>query len=139
MELVAVESSNVAAIGYNAECELLRVRFKDGGVYDYPGVSVELHERIMQAESKGRALAAIKHRAVKVGEQIQLREPTPPGPMQSFQEDSCCGKHLSKALMSGALDTVNTWECPTCGCEWRAQTIDSIRHWSPHDWMKVIR
>ena len=140
MKLVPVESSNVAAIGYNAECELLRVKFKDGTTYDYPGVSAELHARVMQAESKGRALAAIKHRAVKVSvvETIQLREPAK-GAVQSYQPDECCGKHLSKALLAGTLDEVDRWECPKCGCEWRAEMKESIRHWVPHDWAKVIR
>ena len=54
MELTAVESSNIAAIGY--EAGILRVRFRDGAEYDYAGVTQAQHLAFLAAESKGRWL-----------------------------------------------------------------------------------
>lgn len=54
MELIPVESSNIAAIGW--ESGLLRVRFKDGVEYEYPDVSDTAHAALMAAPSKGRWL-----------------------------------------------------------------------------------
>jgi hypothetical protein len=71
--------------------------------------------------------------------------------LNSHEPDECCGKALSKALLSGSLDTANSWECPKCGQEWRpkltkfipgdgALTLapDPIRHWTPHVYMEVV-
>jgi hypothetical protein len=139
MELVPVESSNVAAIGYNAECQLLRVRFRDGSTYDYPATSAEAHQRIMNAPSKGRAIAGC--RGIKIGpvpETITLREPFvyQAQPLQTLQEDPCCARRLSKVLNS--LATVSGWTCPKCGCEWRPQLVGQVRHWTPHEVIQVF-
>ena len=54
MELVSVESSNVDAIGYDAERKVLIVRFKgNGSIYEYEEVSSDKHSRLMAADSKG--------------------------------------------------------------------------------------
>jgi hypothetical protein len=58
MELVSVESSNVDAIGYDAERKVLIVRFKgtflgNGAIYEYEEVSADKHSRLMAADSKG--------------------------------------------------------------------------------------
>ena len=52
MELVT--SSNVAAIGYEDDTRCLFVRFNDGGLYRYEGVSLETYQAFMSAPSKGR-------------------------------------------------------------------------------------
>lgn len=54
MEMIAVESSNIAAVG--CENGIVRVRFKNGAEYDYPGMTVEDHAALMAAPSKGRWL-----------------------------------------------------------------------------------
>lgn len=56
IELVPVESNQVAGIGYRPETRELAVTFKSGAgaVYVYPGVSPELHAEFMAAESKGK-------------------------------------------------------------------------------------
>ena len=58
---------------------------------------------------------------------------------QSFYPNSCCGKSISKALRSGALDTAATWECSKCGCEWRPTMIEGLRFWEPHPIIQVWR
>lgn len=48
-----VESSNMAAVGYDAPSQTLHVQFKGGSHYTHAGVSPEAHAALMAAESKG--------------------------------------------------------------------------------------
>lgn len=57
MKLTEIESSNIAAIGYDAASKRLRVQFKNGGLYEYPDVPAKAHEEFMSAESKGSHFA----------------------------------------------------------------------------------
>ena len=52
MQMIPVKSSNIKAAGH--EANTMRVEFTNGTVYDYPGVSAELFNNFMQAESQGR-------------------------------------------------------------------------------------
>ncbi len=51
---IAVKSSNVRSIGYDASQQALDVEFGSGGVYRYAGVPPETHAKLMAAESVGR-------------------------------------------------------------------------------------
>lgn len=53
MKRVAVKSSNIKSIGYDADTETLEVAFNSGSVYRYFNVPAQLHKRLMSAESKG--------------------------------------------------------------------------------------
>ncbi len=141
MVLVPVESSNVAAIGYNAECRLLRVQFKDGSTYDYSNIDEAQHQTVMTAPSKGKAIAELRRRGTRLtdGQPIKLREQEVAGPLNTFQEDACCGIPLSKAIASGKLAEASDWLCPRCGAEWRPEMRGPIRVWVPHDFIQVIR
>lgn len=50
-----VTSSNVAEIGHH-HGDILRVQFKSGHVYDYIGVPEKTFDKIMAAESIGKAI-----------------------------------------------------------------------------------
>jgi hypothetical protein len=54
MERTPVNSSDIHAIGYDAETQTLEVEFIKGAVYQYTGVPPNEHEAIMNADSKGR-------------------------------------------------------------------------------------
>lgn len=55
MQMTPVESSNLAAVGF--ESGTLRVEFKNGGVYEYPNTP-ELHfQGLITAESAGKYFA----------------------------------------------------------------------------------
>jgi hypothetical protein len=58
-----VSSSNIAAIGYDEDNQILEVEFNDGAVYQYSGVPSSEYDGIMNADSKGKYLHAnIKNR-----------------------------------------------------------------------------
>ena len=52
-----VESSNLAAVGYDARRRLLEIEFRSGGIYRYFEVPAEVHGQLLAAESKGRFFA----------------------------------------------------------------------------------
>lgn len=54
MERVPVASSNIAAIGYDLDTQILEVEFTNGDVYQYMGVPSEIHEAFMASDSKGK-------------------------------------------------------------------------------------
>ena len=47
-------SSCIAAAGYDAAGQVMRVRYVGGATYDYVGVSAPVFEAFEEAESKGR-------------------------------------------------------------------------------------
>jgi len=58
MERIPVTSTNIRAIGYDANSEILEVEFNDGRVYQYSGVPQGENDAIMSADSKGKYLNA---------------------------------------------------------------------------------
>jgi hypothetical protein len=54
MERETVRSSNIRAIGYNEEDEILEIQFNKGGIYQYTGVPKELFKMLMDSGSKGK-------------------------------------------------------------------------------------
>lgn len=49
----SVNSSNIAAIGYNSDNAVLTIQFIKGGVYEYYDVPSHEHDALMAAESIG--------------------------------------------------------------------------------------
>ncbi|MHC4797460.1 MAG: KTSC domain-containing protein [Planctomycetota bacterium] len=56
MDLTPVTSSNIQAIGYEAEDEILQVVFLNGSTYEYYNVPEEVYQAFMTAPSKGKFL-----------------------------------------------------------------------------------
>lgn len=54
MNRIAVESSNLAEVGYDPDTNILEVAFKHGGVYRYFNVPSGVYTALMAAPSKGR-------------------------------------------------------------------------------------
>ena len=61
MRIVAVESSTLAAVGYDTGGKLLEVKFISRAVYQYFGVPAAVHELLLSAASKG----SFFHRSVR--------------------------------------------------------------------------
>ena len=53
-----VESSVLAAVGYDAGKRLLEIEFHSGAIYRYLEVPEEIHSRLLAAESKGHFFGA---------------------------------------------------------------------------------
>ena len=53
-----VESSVLAAVGYDAERRVLEIEFHSGAIYRYLEVPEEIHRRLLAAESKGHFFGA---------------------------------------------------------------------------------
>jgi hypothetical protein len=59
MNMIPVESSHIKAIGYDEETQVMRVEYSQA-TYEYRGIYAgipkEVYDKIMSADSKGRAL-----------------------------------------------------------------------------------
>ncbi len=54
MEWIQVVSSNIAAIAYASDTEVLSVNFLNGSTYEYYGVPQIVFDEFLTADSKGR-------------------------------------------------------------------------------------
>ena len=59
MERQPVKSSNVESVGYNAEENILEIKFRNGGIYQYAGVQPEMYANLLEAESVGRFISHV--------------------------------------------------------------------------------
>lgn len=53
MERIAVESSNISEVGYDAQTQTLEIMFKDGNIYQYFDVPAHIHAELL-AGSPGK-------------------------------------------------------------------------------------
>lgn len=58
MKMHDVDSSNLKAVGYDQKNDLLRVEFRNGGVYEYLDVPATAYADMMTAESVGKAFSS---------------------------------------------------------------------------------
>ena len=49
-----VDSSLAHSIGHDADADILRIKFKSGGTYDYFAVPAEKHAEMLKADSLGK-------------------------------------------------------------------------------------
>ncbi len=63
-QLIPVYSTNIQAIGYNEQQQILRVLFKGGGNYIYFNVEPNIYEQIKTSQSKGKTLneCVVRHK-----------------------------------------------------------------------------
>ncbi len=52
-DLTPVTSSSINAIGYDPETQALHVEFSSGQRYEYPGITPETHQTLLNAPSVG--------------------------------------------------------------------------------------
>lgn len=57
MKMTPVQSSNIAAIGYDKETKKMRVKFTGGNLYEYHGVEPHIHTNMLAHESPGKFFA----------------------------------------------------------------------------------
>ncbi len=54
MNVIAVESTTLATVGYDNAQSVLQLEFRSGGVYRYFDVPAAVHAALLQAPSKGK-------------------------------------------------------------------------------------
>ena len=53
MERIAVQSRDIAIVGYDPETLMLEITFRGGGVYQYKDVTEAVYQNLLRAESLG--------------------------------------------------------------------------------------
>ena len=53
MERKRVNASNIRSAGYDPRNRVLEIEFSSGAIYQYSGVSEEIHRRLMNSPSPG--------------------------------------------------------------------------------------
>ena len=53
MKIIAVDSTSLRTVGYDAERQLLQIEFLNRSIYQYFEVPATVYEELMQAPSKG--------------------------------------------------------------------------------------
>jgi hypothetical protein len=54
MEMLPVDSSALHSVGYDPQTRTLKLRFANGGTYEYDDVPPQRYEALMSSASKGR-------------------------------------------------------------------------------------
>jgi hypothetical protein len=54
MNIMTVESTTLAAVGYDDAHEILQLEFRSGAIYRYQGVPAPLYEALLVTPSKGK-------------------------------------------------------------------------------------
>jgi hypothetical protein len=56
-DMTPVSSSNIAAVGYDEETNVLTVEFQSGASWNYTGVPISTYRALLTADSAGRYFA----------------------------------------------------------------------------------
>jgi KTSC domain len=147
MNWLEVQSSNVAAIAYDADIATLAVRYKDGAVYVRPNVTATQFGALMTAPSKGKFLAAMSGQAIRIekgiAEDSQSKERAAPlatentGPLNVLDEDAgkCCRKQFDTHPPVANM----VMHCRECGTEFRPEMVGPVRHWRIVEHIAIVR
>ena len=160
MELTPVESSHIAAIGYLEADRVLLVRYKDGGLYSFVGVTPAAHEALMQSPSHGAFLHQWRDIGTLITKGVMPTEPTgsrgvpvaepggneapSPGPLNVIDENAgkCCRKIFDGAALRGGENwssAAGIVTCGTCGAEFRREMVGPVAHWRIVEHFAVVR
>jgi len=150
MQMIEVQSSNVAAVGYDADIATLAVRYKDGSLYIRPNVTATEFGALVTAPSKGKFLAAMTGKSIRIergkAEDSQSKERAAPlaaeitGPLNVLPEfaGKCCARRFANLDKVGGLDGRNVWICADCGAEYESGMVGPLRHWRVKPFFAVI-
>jgi hypothetical protein len=144
-----VESSNIGKIGF--ESGVIGVIFKDGAEYQYPNSTAADFAEFRAAKSKGRWLNSfIVKRAggVRTGDGGQLASTGAAIPADIAgcgaasgatikqdeaahitMADGCCRVQLGNASLSGLLDRADSFDCGTCGTNYKPRFNGPLVVW----------
>ena len=141
MDMVDIEgSTNVAAIGYIAERQLMRVRYHDGRVYEFQPIRQTEYEAVLAAPSKGRAVAMLSRDMPCEENRVLRQQPSRDGGLSSLnviESEGCCVRHFAK--VAATLDNAELWTCPRCGVEYKPQMVGPVRNWVAQIHLSIVR
>lgn len=60
MNRLPVNSTHIHSVGYDPLSKTMEVEFKNGGLYQYHGVTSQLHDGVARGKSPGAGLNLIK-------------------------------------------------------------------------------
>jgi hypothetical protein len=78
MLMEPVQSSNISHVGYDAERRVLRIRFSNGGEYEYAGVPASEYEALRNAPSIGTHFSLHvrrQHKGVRLSSELIEKAP----------------------------------------------------------------
>lgn len=142
MRLTPVESSHIAAIGYLEDERVLLVRYKDGGLYGYAGVSSGDWDKISASDNPGKLLKDATrpqdYVLISKGPNHNWTRPTPAqtappvdaGALNVIDGDAskCCRRDLAFHEAHG-INQQAGMECSECGTNFRPEMVAGICHW----------
>lgn len=141
MTMIDVQSSNVAAIGYDPDVCVLAVRYRDGHLYVRANVQPDAWAALQAAPSKGKYLATLRGVAIRVQKEgTEKASETSPeqraaphavgGPLNVIDEDAdrCCRRGLEETLRNYP-DYFGSWICSNCGTSFAQSTVGGVRYW----------
>lgn len=118
MERIAVDSSQIAAVGHDPLADVMEIQFRTGGVYRYAGVSLALFQGFLSAESHGKFfgehIKRLPTTRLENGEFVKLAEARASARSVEF---------IRKLVAEAGIDTVTS--CSRIGVMWRP-TIERI-------------
>lgn len=118
MERIAVDSSQIAAVGHDPLADVMEIQFRTGGVYRYAGVSLALFRGFLSAESHGKFfgehIKRLPTTRLENGEFVKLAEARASARSVEF---------IRKLVADAGIDTVTSGS--RIGVMWRP-TIERI-------------
>ena len=138
MELTKVESSHIDAIGYLEADRVLLVRYDDGGLYAWPGVSAAQWNDLVANPSKGAWLSRLIRHSIGIPiakANDGLRERTQDTVAPKFDTLNVLDPDVSKCcrklfLAQGAnVNDKESFTCSDCGTQVQAEMQGAHRFW----------
>lgn len=139
-----VESSTIAAIGYDPDILTLGVRYLSGDIYLFHNIQPLMYARLMSAPSKGKWLhAALNAKGMKVEFGKEVREETVPSTGAAAdpvapeilnvldpEASPCCKTSFLCVVRSVRFTGCNSFECPQCGTKFMVDPdVTDVRYW----------
>jgi len=139
IEMKPVTSSNIAAIGYQKEGQILRVLFTTGVTYEYEGVPVETAKEFMEADSvgkyfhknirkywAGKKLEPVQEKPVRAMKKIKTKigyiaYETTSQVTELLGGRGICDECNCFAPVGYLVPVLNHYQCPKCFKEWSSR------------------
>lgn len=100
MELRKVESTNIAAAGYDPDSKILRIKFVNGSEYCYSNVPAEVGVDFFEAESVGKYFYAKVRGKYETAREDQIDQVVKEGEKPADMAEVATDDDLAEALIA---------------------------------------